>query len=83
MLCPTEGGIGTSLRNAHIHKVLELERIVGYFAYIASPEPTYAKIYDGAWPIRPSCKSYFSLRASMLFTASSPMLRLRSSVISG
>ncbi len=62
---------------------MELERIVGYFAYIASPEPTYAKIYDGAWPIRPSCKSYFSLRASMLFTASSPMLRLRSSVISG
>lgn len=29
--------------------VLEGERIVGYFAYIASPEPTYAKIYDGAW----------------------------------
>ena len=28
---------------------MELERIVGYFAYIASPEPTYAKIYDGAW----------------------------------
>ena len=46
MLCPTEGGIGTSLRNAHIHKVMELERSVGYFAYIASPEPTYAKIYD-------------------------------------
>ena len=29
--------------------VMEGERIVGYFAYIASPEPTYAKIYDGAW----------------------------------
>ena len=23
--------------------------IAGYFAWIASPEPTYAKIYDGAW----------------------------------
>lgn len=29
--------------------VLDGKRIVGYFAYIASPEPTYAKIYDGAW----------------------------------
>ena len=29
--------------------VMEGERIVGYFAYIASPEPTYAKIYEGAW----------------------------------
>ena len=24
-------------------------RIVGYFAFLPSPEPTYAKIYDGAW----------------------------------
>ena len=24
-------------------------RIVAYFAFLASPEPTYAKIYDGAW----------------------------------
>ena len=23
--------------------------IVGYFAYIPSPEPTYVRIYDGAW----------------------------------
>ena len=23
--------------------------VVGYFAYIPSPEPTYARIYDGAW----------------------------------
>ena len=80
---PDRRGSGTSLSDVYCHKVMELERIVGYFAYIASPEPTYAKIYDGAWPIRPSCKSYFSLRASMLFTASSPMLRLRSSMISG
>ena len=25
------------------------ERIVGYFAFIPSPEPTYVRIYDGAW----------------------------------
>ncbi|MBR3726205.1 MAG: N-acetyltransferase [Prevotella sp.] len=24
-------------------------RIVGYFAFLRSPEPTYAKIYDGQW----------------------------------
>ena len=29
--------------------VLERRRIVGYFAFIASPEPTYERIYEGAW----------------------------------
>jgi len=24
-------------------------RIVGYFAFLPSPDPTYSKIYDGAW----------------------------------
>lgn len=24
-------------------------RVAGYFAFLASPEPTYARIYDGAW----------------------------------
>lgn len=24
-------------------------KIVGYFAYLPSPEPTYAKLYDGSW----------------------------------
>ena len=24
-------------------------RVVGYFAFLPSPEPTYAKIYDGEW----------------------------------
>ena len=43
---PDRRGSGTSLRDVYCHKVMELERIVGYFAYIASPEPTYAKIYD-------------------------------------
>lgn len=29
--------------------VSESGQVVGYFAFIASPEPTYAEIYDGAW----------------------------------
>ena len=29
--------------------VLDGGKIVGYFAFIASPEPTYARIYGGAW----------------------------------
>ena len=24
-------------------------KVVGYFAFLPSPEPTYAKIYDGEW----------------------------------
>ena len=24
-------------------------RVVGYFAFLPSPEPTYARIYDGKW----------------------------------
>ena len=31
------------------HVVLEGGRIVGYFAFIPSPEPTYARIFGGAW----------------------------------
>ena len=27
----------------------EADRIVGYFAFLPSPEPTYSKIYDGEW----------------------------------
>lgn len=27
----------------------EADAVVGYFAFLPSPEPTYARIYDGAW----------------------------------
>ena len=27
----------------------DVGRIVGYFAFLPSPEPTYSKIYDGEW----------------------------------
>ena len=29
--------------------VEEVGRVVGYFAFLASPEPTYARIYGGRW----------------------------------
>ena len=29
--------------------IVEDDEPVGYFAMVASPDPTYAKIYDGAW----------------------------------
>ena len=29
--------------------VLDDDAVVGYFAFIPSPEPTYANIYDGRW----------------------------------
>ena len=35
-----EGGVG--------YAILDDETLVGYFAFIPSPEPTYAVIYDGA-----------------------------------
>lgn len=31
------------------YAIEEEGRIVGYFAYLPSPEPTYAVIYDGQW----------------------------------
>lgn len=32
------------------HVVLDDGCIVGYFAFMPSPEPTYARIYEGRWP---------------------------------
>lgn len=46
---PSEEVILRDMQNAHGHVVLQGGRIVGYFAFIPSPEPTYAKIYGGAW----------------------------------
>lgn len=31
------------------HVVVDEGRLVGYFAFIPSPEPTYVKIYEGKW----------------------------------
>ena len=46
---PSEEVIRKDIANGSGYVVEDSGRITGYFAYIASPEPTYAKIYDGAW----------------------------------
>ena len=37
------------ISGGHGHVVTEDGLPVGYFAFIPSPEPTYSRIYDGAW----------------------------------
>lgn len=46
---PGEDVIMGDISNGYGRIVTEGERIVGYFAFIQSPEPTYDKIYDGQW----------------------------------
>ncbi|MBO4434145.1 MAG: GNAT family N-acetyltransferase [Bacteroidales bacterium] len=46
---PSKEVIQKDLESGHGFVVLQGERIVGYFAFIPSPEPTYAAIYDGMW----------------------------------
>lgn len=46
---PSEDVILGDISKGNGFVVLEDGRIVGYFAFIASPEPTYARIYNGAW----------------------------------
>ena len=46
---PSEAVIYSDMEK-HGGFVIEDEgRIVGYFAFLPSPDPTYSKIYDGAW----------------------------------
>ena len=47
---PTEEDILTDIREGHSYVCVEEETVVGTFAYIPGPDPTYAVIYDGAWP---------------------------------
>lgn len=46
---PSEDVILKDIRNGNGFVVEDDGRTVGYFAFIASPEPTYARIYDGEW----------------------------------
>lgn len=46
---PSEEVILEDIAKGNGFVVLEDGRIVGYFAFIASPEPTYARIDGGAW----------------------------------
>ena len=46
---PSEEVILEDIAKGNGFVVLDGGRIVAYFAFIASPEPTYASIYGGAW----------------------------------
>ena len=46
---PSEAVVRKDLENGNGYVVEDDGRVVGYFAVIASPEPTYAEIFDGAW----------------------------------
>ena len=46
---PSEEIILEDIRQEYGQVVRAGDRIVGYFAFIPSPEPTYKNIYDGAW----------------------------------
>ena len=46
---PSEAVIAADIEK-HVGYLIEEEgRIIAYFAFIPSPEPTYAKIYEGQW----------------------------------
>ena len=46
---PSEAVILSDMEKHGGFVVEDADRIVGYFAFLQSPEPTYSKIYDGSW----------------------------------
>lgn len=46
---PSEEVIATDMEKNGAFVVEDDGEIVGYFAFLPSPEPTYAKIYEGEW----------------------------------
>ena len=46
---PSESVIREDIRQGYGYVLVEEEQLAGYFAFIPSPEPTYAEIYQGAW----------------------------------
>ena len=46
---PSETAIKADLEKTGGFIVEDYGRLVGYFAFLPSPEPTYDRIYDGAW----------------------------------
>ena len=47
---PTEEDIREDIAHGNSYVCQEDHRIVGTFAYILGPDPTYATIYEGEWP---------------------------------
>ena len=46
---PSEAVITSDMEKSGGFVIEDEGRIVGYFAFLPSPEPTYHKIYDGKW----------------------------------
>jgi hypothetical protein len=46
---PTEAHIGADIEKGYAYVLCTGGTVQGYFAMIGEPEPTYARIYDGAW----------------------------------
>ena len=46
---PSRETVLLDIRSGHGFVVEQQERVAGYFAFIPSPEPTYARIFGGAW----------------------------------
>lgn len=46
---PSVGVVGADIDASFGHVLVEEGRIVGYFAFVPSPEPTYAEIFGGRW----------------------------------
>jgi predicted GNAT family N-acyltransferase len=46
---PSQNAIFSDMEKHGGFVIEQAERVVGYFAFLPSPEPTYSKIYDGAW----------------------------------
>lgn len=46
---PSETVITADMEKKGGFVIEDANKIVGYFAFLASPEPTYAKIYEGQW----------------------------------
>ena len=46
---PSEAVIMSDIKKDGGFVIEDRENVVGYFAFLPSPEPTYQKIYDGNW----------------------------------
>ncbi|MCR5003687.1 MAG: N-acetyltransferase [Bacteroidales bacterium] len=46
---PDRAAILSDMEKEGAFVVEEKGRVIGYFAFLPSPEPTYAKIYEGKW----------------------------------
>ena len=46
---PSEAVITADMERNGAFVIEDDDKVVGYFAFLQSPEPTYAKIYEGKW----------------------------------